>query len=199
MISSRVSSSPFFALALAFFLLLPPACSPQTQASTSQTSAGPSASELNGKACLSVEDAVKQPNKDVCVSAHVFDVVQLSDGMRFLDVCPPETADENCHFTFVSPEADRKDVGDLTRYRDQDVHIRGIIRATHGRMGIVISHMRQFRGGPEKFRPNPRLVHGFEAESDRPPVRDPNLSGGGHHRSFMNTRDTESLPVRSSH
>ena len=32
-------------------------------------------------------------NKDVCVTAHVYDVVQLPDGTRFLDVCTPDTTD----------------------------------------------------------------------------------------------------------
>lgn len=154
---------------------------------------------LNGKACLPVADAIKHPNNDVCVAAHVYDVVELADGTRFLDVCAPDISDDRCQFTLISLRSDRGEVGDLTRYRDQNVHVRGIIRSTHGRMGIVISNMRQFRGGPEKFRPNPRLVRGFGAEADRPPVRDPNLSAGGRHRSFMNSRDTEALPRPSSH
>jgi hypothetical protein len=65
----------------------------------------------------------------------------------------------------------------------------------HGRMGMVISHMRQFSGGPEKFRPNPRLLKGFNGQSDRMPVHDPNLSSTGHHRSFMDTHKQESLPT----
>jgi hypothetical protein len=56
-------------------------------------------------------------------------------------------------------------------------------------MGIVISHIRQFSGGPEKFRPNPKLLSGFNAQSDRMPVHDPNLRPSGHHRTFMNTED----------
>lgn len=197
----RYSSHAMLTTALAIILLLmarPPALS-QSPASSDQPRSDSVPGSLHGKACVSISDAMTLTGKDICVAAHVFDVVQLSDGTRFLDVCPPDLPDERCHFTFVSLQSDREEVGDLTRYRDQDVHVRGIIRATHGRMGIIISHMRQFRGGPEKFRPNPRLARGFDAQSDRPPVRDPNLSAGGRHRSFMNSRDTESptsRPVR---
>jgi hypothetical protein len=95
----------------------------------------------------------------------------------------------------MSLATDRQEIGDLRRYRDQDVVVRGIVRSTHGRMGIVISRLRQFHGGPEKFRPNPRLLHGFDAESSRRPIRDPNLASSGRRRSFMNTRDQESLPA----
>jgi hypothetical protein len=53
----------------------------------------------------------------------------------------------------------------LRKYRDQDITLRGVVRSTHGRMGMVISHIRQFRGGPEKFRPNPKLLKDFNAQS----------------------------------
>jgi hypothetical protein len=154
-----------------------------------------------GHACISVTQAASQPNlnKDVCVSAHVFDVVELTDGTRFLDVCSAETPDAECRFTLLSLNADHQDVGDLRKYRDQEVEVRGIVRSTHGRMGIVISHMRQFNGGPEKFRPNPKLLREFNGQSDRMPVRDPNLASSGHHRSFMNTSDKEDLPAVQKH
>ena len=41
--------------------------------------------------------------------------------------------------------------------------------------GMVLSHARQFYGGPPKFKPNPLLARGFNAEQERPPVNDPNL------------------------
>ena len=128
---------------------------------------------------MSAEDAGRTPNKDVCVSAHVFEVVELADGTRFLDICPADVPDDACRFTLLSLPGDREDVGDLRRYRDQNVTVRGIVRATHGRMGIVISHVRQFSGGPEKFRPNPKLLKNFNGQSDRMPVRDPNLAPTG--------------------
>ncbi len=160
---------------------------------TRQTTSAPKPPKHSGPACVSAEDAGKTPNKDVCVSAHVFEVVELADGTRFLDICPADVADDACRFTLLSLPGDREDVGDLRRYRDQNVTVRGIVRATHGRMGIVISHVRQFNGGPEKFRPNPRLLKDFNGQSDRMPVRDPNLAGSGRHRGFMNSNDKEAL------
>jgi hypothetical protein len=169
---------------------------PQTQ---SETAPAPQKGKHPGKPCLPAAEAASEPNqninKDICVSAHVYDVVELADGTRFLDVCPADLPDEQCRFTLLSPRADRDDVGDLRRYRDQNIEVRGTVRSMHGRMGIVISHVRQFSGGPEKFRPNPRLLRDFNGQSDRMPVRDPNLSPSGHHRSFMNTRDQEPLPT----
>jgi len=138
-------------------------------------------------------------NKDICLKAHVFDVVELTDGTRFLDVCPADTPDDECRFTLISLRTDREDVGDLRKYRDQDVKLRGIIRSTHGRMGILISHSRQFNGGPEKFKPNPKLLRDFNGQSDRMPVRDPNLAPSGRHRSFMNSSEKEDLPPTARH
>ncbi len=50
-------------------------------------------------------------NQDVCIRAHVYEVIELADGTRFLDVCSPETSDAACHFTIVSLREDRKEVG----------------------------------------------------------------------------------------
>jgi hypothetical protein len=143
------------------------------------------------KHCVPAEQAAQMLKKDVCISAHVYDVVQLPDGTRFLDVCSPQTPDERCRFTVVSLQEDRDDVGELTKYRDMDVQIRGIVQPMHGRAGMVLSHARQFNGGPPKFRPNPLLARGFNADESRPPVSDPNLRAQGGHRAFMNTRDQE--------
>jgi hypothetical protein len=60
----------------------------------------------------------------------------------------------------------------------------------------VLSHVRQFYGGPPKFKPNPRLLHGFSADEDCPPVYDPNLRSQGGHRAFMNTKDQEARPAK---
>jgi hypothetical protein len=148
------------------------------------------------KNCVPAEEANKFPNKDVCVSAHVYDVVQLPDGTRFLDVCTPQTPDDQCRFTIVSLWEDREEVGELRRYRDADVQIRGIVQPMHGRAGMVLSHARQFRGGPPKFKPNPKLARGFTAAQDRPPLNDPNLRSQGGGRAFMNTRNQETLPAK---
>jgi hypothetical protein len=141
------------------------------------------------KSCVTADEASQMINKDVCVTAHIYDVVELPDGTRFLDVCTPQTPDDKCTFTITSLWEDREDVGELRKYRDMDVQIRGIVRPMHGRAGMVLSHVRQFYGGPPKFRPNPKLAHGFNAEQDRPPLNDPNLKSQGGHRGFMNTKD----------
>jgi len=146
--------------------------------------------------CFSADEASRLLNQDVCLSAHVYDVVELPDGTRFLDICSPGTPDEKCRFTIVSLWEDREEVGELRKYRDMDVHVRGIVRSMHGRAGLVLSHARQFNGGPPRFRPNPRLQRGFTGEQARPPINDPNLRSQGGRRAFMNTRDKEPAPSR---
>jgi hypothetical protein len=148
------------------------------------------------KPCITADQASKLVSKDVCVTAHVFDVVELSNGTRFLDVCTPETPDDACRFTIVSLREDRDDVGELRKYKDMNVHIRGTVQPMHGRSGMMLSNARQFYGGPPKFKPNPRLAHGFNAEDTRPPVSDPNLRSQGGRRAFMNTRDQETRPAK---
>ena len=155
-----------------------------------------SLSAERARPCLTADEAGRLLNKDVCVSAHVYDVVQLPDGTRFLDVCPPATPDLQCRFTIISLWEDREEVGALEKYRNTDVRVRGIVRPLHGRSGILLSHARQFYGGPPRFRPNPLLVRGFTAEQDKPPVEDPNLRAQGGRRAFMNTRDQERMPIR---
>jgi hypothetical protein len=148
------------------------------------------------KPCVTADQATKLLNKEVCISAHIYDVVQLPDGTRFLDVCTPDTTDDRCRFTIVSLWEDRDEVGELRKYRDMDVEVRGIVRPMHGRAGIVLSHARQFYGGPPKFKPNPKLVRGFSADQSRPAVNDPNLRSQGAGRAFMNTQDKETLPAK---
>ena len=143
------------------------------------------------KPCVTADEASKMPNKDVCVSAHVYDVVELPDGTRYLDVCSPETPDEACRFTIISLWEDHDEVGELMKYRDMNVQVRGIVQPMHGRAGILLSHARQFYGGPPKFRPNPKLARGFSADQSRPPINDPNLRSQGGRRGFMNSREQE--------
>jgi len=175
----------------------PPAKSKHRNATRQQ---GPACEPLQ-QADLSPEAANATPadspaplvGQDVCIEAHVYDVVELADGTRFLDVCQPNVPDDRCRFTVISLAEDREQVGELRRYRDQNIQLRGTLRSLHGRMGIVLSHARQFNGGPEKFRPNPRLLRDFNAQSGQMPVRDPNLAPAGHHRSFMNTGERQAL------
>jgi hypothetical protein len=146
------------------------------------------------KACVSADQASKMLNKDVCITAYVYDVVQLPDGTRFLDVCSPQTPDEQCTFTIVSRWEDRDEVGELRKYCNMNVKVRGIVRPMHGRAGMLLSHQRQFTGGPPKFKPNPLLARGFTAAEERPAINDPNLRTQGASRSFMNSRDRVMLP-----
>jgi hypothetical protein len=146
--------------------------------------------------CVTANEATHMLNKDVCVTAHIYDVVQLPDGTRFLDVCPPLTPDEQCRFTIISLREDRGEVGELNQFRNTDVQVRGIVRPTHGRASMMLSHVRQFYGGPPKFKPNPLLARGFNAEQDQPPLNDPNLRPQGGRRAFMNTKEQEPLPKK---
>ncbi len=148
------------------------------------------------KPCVTADEAARHVYKDMCVTAHVYDVVQLADGTRYLDICSPDTADDHCQFTIISLPEDREEVGELLKYRGEDVHVRGIVRPMHGRAGLQVSNMRQFKGGPERFKPNPRLLHGFDGGSARAPIRDPNLRPQGRVRSFMNSRDQVSRPIK---
>jgi len=165
--------------------------SPEKDSSTSPVKANNSSIPV--RSCLTVAEAAATVDRDVCVEAHVCQVVESADGNRFLDACPESQSDDECRFAITSPYRDQGDVGDLRRFQGKDVHIRGVIRLMNGRMGIVLSHARQLDGGSEKFRPNPRLQKSFNGESGRLPVHDPNLNGSGRHRAFMNTSDRQQL------
>lgn len=54
------------------------------------------------KPCVTADEAARHVDKDVCVTAHVYDVIQLPDGTRYLDICSPDTTDDHCQFTIVS-------------------------------------------------------------------------------------------------
>src|SRR5579862_5955871 len=73
--------------------------------------------------CYAWLEAGRHLNQDVCVAAHVYDVVELADGTRFLDVCSPETPDEKCSFTIISLRQDRKEVGGLDELRGKEIEI----------------------------------------------------------------------------
>ena len=146
--------------------------------------------------CIPVEQAAQMLNKDICILAHVYDVVKLADGTRFLDVCSPETPDAGCRFMIVSYWEDNREVGDLQNYLGKDVQIRGTIEPMHGRAGMILSRARQFRGGRPKFRPNPMLANGFDAGQAQPPIADPSLQAHSGRRGFMNTRSQETLPAK---
>src|ERR1700683_501589 len=77
----------------------------------------------SAKPCVTAEQAAQMVNKDICISAHIYDVVELQDGTRFLDVCSPETPDDKCRFTVISLPEDRSEVGELGKLRNADVQI----------------------------------------------------------------------------
>ena len=92
---------------------------------------------------MTANEATQMMNKDVCITAHVYEVVELPDGTQFLDVCTPETPDEQCRFTIVSFFDDRDLVGGFHKYRNMNVHVRG----SCGRFmeaAMVVSHARSF-------------------------------------------------------
>ena len=136
------------------------------------------------KSCITPELASKHLNKDVCLMAHVYDVIELADGTRFLDLCSPLTTDAECRFTVVSLKGDRKDVGDLEQYRGLDIQLRGTIRPFNTRTEMVLSRERQFHGGSEKFRPNPTLLKGYSAENHNTAFTDRAAGSNRHSSSF---------------
>lgn len=147
------------------------------------------------KPCITPDQASQHINQDVCVDARVYDVVTLPDGTRFLDVCTPQTPDSKCRFTILSLRQDRDTVGDLQKLRDANIEIRGIVQSMQGRTGMLLSHARQFYGGPPKFRPNPILARGFTGETDRPAISDPNLRSQGGRYHSLNNKDRQTKPA----
>ena len=141
--------------------------------------------------CYSPEEAGKHLDQELCVSAHIYEIVELPDGSRFLDVCSPSTPDGACNFMLMSLAEDRNEVGQLEAYRDRDVQVRGIVRRIKGRSGIFISHVRQFYGGPPKFKANSKLLHGFAADQNHPPLQDPNLRAHGGRPVYQNRKEQE--------
>lgn len=166
MLTAFRRSRPFDPLLSALLILLLPACA---QAA---------------RTCVSPAVAATMAGKDLCVATHIYDIVVLEDGTRLLDTCSPETSDDACRFAMVSFQRDGKDVGNLQQYLGHDVQVRGIFRAIEDHGVLVVSHARQFHGGEEKFRPNPALLSGFEADGDKTAFRDPALSGSRHHSSY---------------
>ena len=131
-------------------------------------------------ACAPVDDGALQVRRDACVSAHVYDVVTIANGTRFLDLCSPETADAQCRFSVVSYGEDKRSVGDLEKLRGTDVEIRGTVQRFGARYLMVLNDERQFHHGAARFRPDPRLLSGFSAEDSRPQDA-PELKVNFHH------------------
>jgi hypothetical protein len=130
--------------------------------------------------CAPVDDGGLRTSHDVCVSAHVYDVVTVENGTRFLDLCSPDVSDAECRFSIVSYSADRHSVGDLDQFRGKDVEIRGVVERYGPRFLMVLNDERQFHHGAAQFRPDPRLLSGFSAE-DSQPRNAPELKVNFHH------------------
>ena len=127
--------------------------------------------------CFTPEEAAEHAGKDICLSAHIYDLTETPDGVRYLDVCPPEVPANSCRFSIVSMAEDRKEVGALDGLRDQDIHLRGVVHDLHGQSMMLLSHARQLKDGPEKFHPNPQLLGGFNAGSETMAFKDPATVG----------------------
>ena len=127
--------------------------------------ASTSVASANEKQCMAPNEALAHINKRVCITAHVYRVVDAANGTHFLDVCSPQTSDMDCHFFIVSFIGDEESVGDLQGLVHQTIHIRGTVHTVQGRADIVLSSKQQLHGGKEKFHPNPELVKSFSAEN----------------------------------
>ena len=143
---------------------------------------------LHAASCHPASEAARYAGKNVCISAHVYDIAQLRDGTRFLDTCTPATSDEDCRFTIASLPEDTRDVGDLSGLRGKDIELRGTIHSVNDRSLMYLSMARQLHGGSEKFHPNPALLAGFSAGQSKAPIHDPSLSGNHHFSVFRATQ-----------
>jgi hypothetical protein len=139
-----------------------------------------SSAALARHACIPPEQALQHLHKNVCVEAHVYRVVDASDGIRFLDVCSPETSDADCRFFIISSTEDKKSVGDLETLVGQTIHIRGKLLPIQGRADMILSAKEQLHGGKPKFHPNPQLMKSFSAENGGNGFSAHNGVGGQH-------------------
>lgn len=145
------------------------------------------AAGVHAATCHPASDAARYTGKDVCISAHVYNIAQLRDGTRFLDTCSPDTKDEDCRFTIAALPEDTRDVGDLNPLVGKDIQLRGTVHSVDDRALVYLTRSQQLHGGSEKFHPNPSLLAGFSAEQGKAPVHDPSLSGNHHFSLFRAT------------
>ena len=131
-------------------------------------------------ACSPADDARLHSSEDICLQAHVFDIVTVAGGTRFLDLCSPDTSDDACHVSVVSYAKDRKQVGDIEAVRGKDISIRGALQNYNGHYVLVLNDERQLRGGAAHFTPDPRLLRSTSAESGED--KSPELRVNFHHR-----------------
>lgn len=115
--------------------------------------------------CVTPKDALRHIGKDVCVTAHIYRVVDAGEGAHFLDVCSPQTTDADCHFFILSFSHDETSIAYLHGLVGQEIHIRGTVHTMQNHAEITLSDPRQLHGDKGRFQPNPRLAHGFSAEN----------------------------------
>lgn len=119
----------------------------------------------SNKTCLVPNEALAHIHRNICITAHVYRVVDAANGTHFLDVCSPQTSDLDCHFFIVSFPGDEKSVGDLQGLVRHTIQIHGTVHTVQGRAEIILSDKKQLHGGKQKFHPNPELVKSFSAEN----------------------------------
>ena len=108
--------------------------------------------------CFPADQAAQMLKKDICVSAHIYEVVQLPDGTRFLDVCSPQTPDDQCRFTVISLPEDRE-----RSRRAQQIPRHGRTDSRHRP-----AHARPRRNGSE---PRPPVLRRAAQIQAQPPAR----------------------------
>lgn len=137
--------------------------------------------------CYPPDEASQHLGQKVCIVAHVYREINLDDGSRILDLCPPgQTAD--CPFAVVSLNRDRKHVGDLHRLIDHQIEIVGKVEPIRKRTEILLRRKNQIlsvltaeevaeqassnktsdRKG--RFHANPTLLKSFNASQNRAPI-----------------------------
>ena len=130
--------------------------------------------------CFPLDDLEMRTARDVCIAAHVYNVVTVENGTHFLDLCRPETADAQCRFSIVSYNADHGSVGNLEQLRGKDVEIRGAIQRYGSRYLMILNDEGQLHHQAPHFRPDPRLLSAFSAEEGAP-ADAPELRVNFHH------------------
>jgi hypothetical protein len=136
--------------------------------------------------CYTPATAARHLHRKLCVKAHVYKEIKLSDGTRILDVCSPRTSVSNCHFAVVSLNRDRIAVGSLQQLVGQELFVTGKILPVNDRAEVLLTSAKQLRIAraeaprkedtrvrKSKFHPNPQLLKGFNATQSRMPIADP--------------------------
>ena len=134
----------------------------------------------NEPACLTLDELQLRTARDACIAAHVYNVVTVENGTRFLDLCSPETSDAQCRFTVVSYREDHTSAGNLEQLSGRNIEVRGAIEKFGSRYRMILNDDGQLHHRQPRFRPDPRLMTGFSAE-DSQPQNAPELKVNFHH------------------